>query len=757
LGKLRLTLILASAFCVGGLSPGWAEPTPTSQPSGEIIWDNYGIPHIYGKTTEDVLYGYGYAQMEAHAETIIRKVATARGRLAEYFGPGTSNQNIVSDTQIRTFDIPRRSETWLAAGTDEQRRYLTIFCNGLNAYASQHGSTINSSLKQVLPIVPTDILDITQNTIHFSFLPEQSNVPALIADWQASKQISSNPSTRAARAGSNGWAIAPKKSANGHALLMGNPHLPWGVSQPVPNLDIYQWVEAQLVIGNPDRPHLNASGVGFTGSPFIGIGFTDDIGWTHTNNTMKNADLYEIAVDAQLQYQFDGKKIPLNVRQDTIKIAGGGTQTITILSSVHGPIVASRTTDGHALVLRVAGLDGTSIVSEYWGMIRAHDLAEFSQANATLQMPFFNVLFADRQGEIMYLFGGKQPIRNGGTFADYTGILDGSTSSTLWKATLPWKDLPKTINPDSGFVQNSNDPPWTSTFPRTINPSNYPAWISPVEMTLRPQQGATYLLSKHKLTLGDVLAGKESTKMFLAGRVLPDLIAAAKKSSDPVANAAASVLQKWDQTADQNSKGGPLFERWYEIYLSNPSTPRSPVFGSTYPAFKTEWSLDKALTTPVGLGETTLAVQSLSQAAQQLQGLYGAMDVDWGTVHQILLVTHDPNDPLDTQTPIPAAPPVPQSGATDVFGPLRVIDSFPKSATLRLGYGGDGYVQIVDFDPLKGASAMAVMTYGNQSRPGLANVQHIVDQLPIFEAKSLRPVLRKRSEVLANAVSTEKY
>jgi acyl-homoserine-lactone acylase len=730
------------------LSPAWAEANPTSAPSGEIIWDKYGIPHIYGKTTEDVLYGYGYAQMEAHAETIIRKVATARGRLAEYFGPGTNNQNITSDVQIRTFDIPRRSDTWLVQGTEQQRRYLTTFCDGLNAYAKQHGSTIDPSLKQVLPIVPTDILDITQNTIHFSFMPEQSNVPALIADWQASNQISSNPATQAAKAGSNGWAIAPKKSANGHALLMGNPHLPWGVSQPVPNLDIYQWVEAQLVIGNPEHPRLNASGVGFTGAPFIGIGFTDDIGWTHTNNTIKNADLYDIAVDAQLQYEFDGKKLTLNARQDTIKILGGGTQTFTILSSVQGPIVAKRN-DGHVLALRVAGLDGTSVVSEYWGMIRAHNLAEFIEANSTLQMPFFNVLFADRQGEIMYLFGGKQPIRKGGTFADYAGILDGSTSSTLWKETLPWKDLPKTINPDSGFVQNSNDPPWTSTFPRTINPSDFPAWISPVEMTLRPQQGATYLLSKPKLTLGDVLAGKESTKMFLAGRILPDLIAAARKSSDPAASSAASVLDKWDQTADQNSKGGPLFERWYEIYLSNPKTPRSPVFGSNYPAFKTEWSLDKPLTTPVGLAETTIAVQALSQAAQLLQR-YGAVDVDWGIVHQILLVTHNG---AFTQT-IAAAPPVPQSGTTDVYGPIRVIDSFAESSTLRLGYGGDSYVQIVDFDPLRGASAMAVMTYGNQSRPGSS---HIADQLPIFEAKSLRPVLRKRAEVLANAVSTEKY
>ena len=357
MGKLRLTLILAGAFCVGVLSPGWAEPKPTTAPTGEIIWDTYGIPHIYGKTTEDVLYGYGYAQMEAHAETIIRKVATARGRLAEYFAAGQNDQNVASDIQVRTFDIPRRAATWLAQGTVEQRNYLTIFCDGINAYANQHGSTIDPIFKQVLPIVPTDILGIAQYTIHFNFLPATSNVPDLIASWQTGKQISSNLTAIKAKPGSNGWAIAPRKSANGHALLMGNPHLPWGVSQPVPNLDIFQWVEAQLVIGDPERPVLNASGVAFTGTPAISIGFTDDIGWTHTNNTIKNADLFEIAVDAQQQYEFDGKKVPLDVRQDTLKILGGGTKTFPILSSVQGPIVANRPSDGHMLALRVAGLD----------------------------------------------------------------------------------------------------------------------------------------------------------------------------------------------------------------------------------------------------------------------------------------------------------------------------------------------------------------------------------------------------------------
>ncbi len=754
--RFRAVLAVSVALFAAAPAPVLADQDAgrTFKAHGEIIWDKYGIPHIYGRTVEDVLYGYGFAHMENHAETILRKIATARGRLAEYFGAGPSDSNIASDTQIRTFDIPNRSVTWLKEGTEEQRRFLAIFCAGLNAYATQNAATIDPSLQQVLPVVPTDVLNIAQNTIHFTFLPEQSNLPAIIAAWQ--QGLAPPPfsgSALAAKNGSNGWALSARKSANGRTILMGNPHLPWGVNQPVPNLDIYQWFEANLVIGDPDHPELNASGVAFAGAPFIGIGFSDDVGWTHTNNTIKNADLYDIALSGPGQYLFDGKTHALSLRQDQIKVrqADGSLATvpITVASSVQGPIIAQRA-DGHVLALRVAGLDGNSITSEYWGMIRAHNLHEFIRANSSLQMPFFNVIYADRNGEIMYLFGGKQPVRNGGTFADYLGVLNGNTSQTLWTQTLPWEALPKTIDPPGGFVQNSNDPPWTATFPLAIFPQAFPAWISPVEMTLRPQHGATFLLSKPKFTPEEVIAGKESTEMFLADRLLPDLIAAAIASGDSTAKQAAAVLSAWDRTADANSIGGPLFEAWYNIYLADPNTPRSPVFGSGYPAFRIEWSLDKALTTPVGLADPAGAVPALIAAANQLQSQFGTINVPWGVSHQVVLVTHDGSF---TQT-IPVAD-APQSGTTDVFGPIRVIDSFVDQAPLFfLGYGGDSYVQVVQFDPSGPATAQAVVTYGNASRPGST---HIADQLAVFEAKTLRPSLRQRGEVLANAVSTERY
>ncbi len=742
---VALALLVARADAAG-------DPSASG---GEILWDTYGIPHIYGPDLLTVVRGFGYAQMENHAETLLTNIAAARGRSAEYFGPGAGNANVQNDTMVRTEGIPDRAAAWLREGGAFQRAVIQSFVDGANEYAARHGDTITPAIRQVLPLAPTDIPAGEQHTVHFTFMPEQDNVPALIAAWQKGGLAAANAlAASLTPSGSNGWALAPQKSASGNAILMGNPHLPWGNNQPIPGLGLYQWMEANLVIGNPASPSLNASGVAFTGSPFLGIGYTNSIGWTHTNNTIKNADLYELQLTANGGYQFGGSIQPLQHRQDTIKILQPGgsltSQTIDIYASIHGPVVARSGTK--ALALRVAGLDAPSLVTQYWGMISARNLGDFIAANSALQMPFFNVIYADRDGQIMYLFGGRQPVRQGGTWADYAGILPGNDPTALWTATFPWQSLPRAIDPPGGFVANSNNPPWTSDFPETINPANYPAYVAPNFMAFRPQNAALFLLSIPQLTTQQVLAGKESTSMLLADRVLPDLIAAAQASGNATAQQAASVLAAWDHTADAASRGGVLFERWFDTAIADPAMPKDDTinFYSPYPKFRIGWSAANPLTTPQGLADPTEAVADLVAAAQAVQQAYGALDVAWGDVHKTVLVTHDPT----FQQPIPVSND-PESGPDDPLGPVRVVNPFPaQDGTQDLwSYGGDGYVQIVEFAP-DGAHAQSLLGYGNASRPGSP---HITDQLPFFDAKTLRPAWRTRQDVEQHTVSREQF
>lgn len=718
---------------------------------GEIIWDEYGIPHIYGTDLVTVVKGYGFAQMENHAELILQKVAEARGRTAEYFGAGTQNANIENDIRIRTYGIPQRAAQWYREGGSFQRLILQAFVAGVNEYAEKFSDSIDPRFRQILPFTPEDVLGVGQYTVHFTFLPETSGLPAELAAWQKNPNAKDiKPAPTRIRIGSNGWALAPSRTVDGNTILMGNPHLPWGVNQPVPGLDVYQWVEANLVIGDPKQPWLNASGVTFPGAPFIGIGFNDYMGWTHTVNSIKNADLYELTlVDGG--YLFDGAVRAFDQRTDQIKIRQpDGTftaQTFTILSSVQGPVVAQQ--GNKALALRVAGLDAPAMVKQYWEMMLSRHLSEFALANSQLQMPFFNVIYADRYGQIMYLFGGRQPVRPGGTYQDWAGILPGDKSSTLWTQTLDWWQLPKTIDPPGGYVSNSNEPPWFATFPQVILQDDYPSYIAPNSTFFRPQAGALFLQSKSQFAVDDVLAGKESTHMLFADRVLPDLIAAARASADPTAKAAAGVLENWSRNSDAADTGALLFEQWYETYLADPASPRSASWGPEYPAFRTEWSEAKPLTTPTGLADPTRSVGYLIAAAKQLDAQFGRLDVPFGDVKRIVLAGHD-----KTFQNVRGLTNSPASGSGDPFGGVRALYFVPAPvANQNLAINGDTYVQLVEFTK-NGAQAKGLLDYGNASRPGSP---HITDQLPLFQAKQLRPIYRTREEVEAHAEKREQY
>src|SRR6516162_6842894 len=285
----------------------------------EILWDEFGIPHIYGPDLRTVVRGYGYAQMENHAELILQNIALARGRSAEYFGPGANNQNVTNDEQAITYGIPKRSEEWIAQSDVLQRRLIDSFVEGVNQYARGHLNSISPAFQRVLPVKATDTLALFQYTIHFNFMTYQSNVAKLIAGWNAAKPAGQAEDVRdKLRKASNGWALAPAKSTSGNAILIGNTQLGWA-NTPLPGLGIYEWMEANLVIGNTDHPELNASGVTFIGSPFMGAGYNDYLGWTHTNNPIKNADLYELKL-ADGGYKFDGRLHPFDVHKFEIKI-----------------------------------------------------------------------------------------------------------------------------------------------------------------------------------------------------------------------------------------------------------------------------------------------------------------------------------------------------------------------------------------------------------------------------------------------------
>ena len=740
-----------------------------------IRWDAYGVPHIYGPDILTVVRGLGYATMENHAELVLNNAARARGRYAEYFGPGAGNANVAGDIQIRTLGVPARAAQWVAQGGQEQAQIVQAFADGVNEYAQAHASTIDPVLQKILPFVPSDVTAGIQNTVYLNIMAGQQDVYTLIGDWQAGGLAAANAFARSVTpTGSNGWAVAPSRSADGNAILMGNPHLPWGVNQLLPGLGVYQFFESQLVVGDPDAPALNITGATFPGAPFIGIGFNDELGWTQTDNTIKNIDLYQLTLDGAGNYIYGGQAVPLTHTTDTIQVLqpNGGEQPLTfdIYASVHGPVVAQSGDGKTALAIRVAGLDKPSYVTQAFHRMEAQTLGEFQAAEQMDQIPFFNVIYADDGGNIFYEFTGAQPVRNGGAWGDYFGILDGTDPSKLWTRTVGYPALPNAVNPPGGFVANGNNPPWTSAFPQpgSLDPRRYPAYYAPNFMDFRAQHGALFLLSQSKFTVDDILRGKESTHELLADRVLPWLVPAAYESGDPTAAAAASILAKWDAsldvlsdadgTADADQVGALLFEQFWVFVTDAVAAGKLPAdtsdnFYHAHPQFLVPWSPNAALATPFGLANPSHLVPYLVQAYQALQNFVpqaGGPAAPWGAAHRTVLAYRDGQQ----QNVTGIAANVPESGAGDDYGNLRV--TFPyyyAPLNADISFGGDSYVQLVEFTP-KGPNARTLIGYGNASRP---NSPHVTDQLPFFQSKTLRTTPRSLAEVEGATVSIETY
>jgi acyl-homoserine-lactone acylase len=674
------------ALLAAVLAPAACRPTPVAR--AEILWDRYGVPHVFADDVPGLAYGLGWAEMRNHADLILRLYGEARGRAAEYWG----EDYLDGDEWVRLMGVPERAARWDSALEPRERALLDAFVAGVNDYAREHADALGDDLERVLPVVPSDVLAHVQRVIEFEFVTSRDAVDHAAEDWGLP--------------GSNAWAIAPARTASGHAMLLANPHLPWS--------GFYRWFEAQLTGGG-----VNGYGATLVGMPLLAIGFNDAVGWTHTVNTLDGADLYELRLEGD-GYRWEDGVRPFEIERQTLKVrtSPGATrdEPFVIRRSVQGPVVAERR--GKALALRVVNLDESHLVGQYWDMIRAGNLQEFEAALGRLQMPFFTVMYADRDGHIMHLFGGRVPVRPAGDY-DWSGVVPGAGPRTLWTATHPYADLPRVVDPPSGWLQNANDPPWTTTFPRAIDPDRYPKYMAPRFMSFRAQRSVRMLEAADHLTFDDLVTDKFSTRFELADRILDDLLAAAGTRTGLVRDAAA-VLDRWDRSAEAESRGAVLFERFWREYVS---------YTERTGPFATRWDPERPLETPAGLANPAEAVRALQAAALQLGLARQPLDVAWGAIHRLRL------DGVDLAA----------NGGPGDLGIFRVIGYRNADDGREVATGGDSYVAAIEFaNPVR---ALAVLAPGNATQHGSP---HRTDQLGLVADKRLRPVWRTRAEIQAN-------
>ncbi len=658
-----------------------------------IAWDSWGVPHIYAKTTDNLFFAQGWAQMHNHTNLILQLYGSSRGKGAEYWG----KSKVDNDMLIHTLGFEELATEWSTTQDLELKNIYTAFVKGMNAYADAHPEAIDEKNKIVLPITTKDINMHSMYVIFTRFIGGKDL--GRVQQWPDM--------------GSNTYAIGPQKSASGKAMLVQNPHLPWWKE--------FLFFESHLNIG--DKSMYGATLVGLPG---IAIGFNKNLGWSHTDNTIDNADTYELEVKDG-GYLLDGKRTDFIVSKKVIKIKQDDgslvEQEIPLMSTVHGPVVNKK--EGKVLALRMVGLDKPNATLQWWKMINSSTFDEFEASLKMAQIPFWNVMYADKIGNIFYLFNGLVPKRSSGDWNYWDRIIPGGKSADVWTETHAYADLPKLKNPATGWLQNANDPPWTSTIPSALNPNDYPSYMAPINMAFRPQRSAKMLLEDDSITFDELVGYKLSTKLEFADRILDDLFAAIDASTSAKAKEAKAVLEKWDRKADADSKGMLLFYNWAKKFKVRKSS-----------NYAEKWNFDKPNTTPDGLADPEKAVQLLETAAIEIETKFGSLDIPWGEYYRIKYNGKN----------------LPANGIDGSMGVFRVAWAGGANDKNMFVGGGDSWVGIIEFGTQ--VRAKVLLSYGNATQK---DSKHNGDQLELFSKKEMRDAWFTPAQVKANTVRTKVF
>jgi acyl-homoserine-lactone acylase len=400
-----------------------------------ILRDTWGVPHVFGKTDPDVAYGLAWAHAEDDFATIQGALLAARGRLATALGPkGAPNDYMVQ--LLRVWDVvDAKYERDLSP---ETRALCQAYADGLNAYAAQHPEESTAAL------YPATGKDVVAGFVHKSplFFGLDKTLSGLLAE---EKKPTHAP-------GSNTIAVGPRRSADGFTRLAINSHQPW--DGPV------AWYEAHL----HSETGWDMVGGLFPGAPVILHGHNRHLGWAHTVNHPDLIDVYALELNPanEDQYRYDGAWRDLEKRDAPVEVKLLGALSWTfhreVLWSVHGPVLRG---PRGTYAVRFAGYGEVRAVEQWYRMNRARSLDEWTDALNMGALPMFNCGYADRLGNIAYVYNARLPLRDPGF--DWAKELPGNTSKALWSEFLPVDRTPRVVNPSSGFIQNCNSSPFGTT------------------------------------------------------------------------------------------------------------------------------------------------------------------------------------------------------------------------------------------------------------------------------------------------------
>ena len=431
-----------------------------------IIRDIWGIPHVYGKTDADAVFGLLYAQCEDDFRRVEMNALENLGRKSE----ATGIDDVYEDLQMRliydsvaAIDEYKKCPTWF-------KKLLEASADGVNYYLYKHPEVKPAALLRFQPwyalmrtngsISATNTGGVTaQETKRFyttNNLTPYQDTTAFIK--KANEEDYQNIS------GSNGFAVAPSKTKNKNAILYINPHVTF-----------YFRSEVHMV----SDEGLNAYGAVTWGQFFVFQGFNQHCGWMHTSGVADLADLYEekiVKKDDLLFYTYDNTLMPVTSKRITISYKKDDkiiSQAFTAYSTHHGPVMASRNGKWLSLKENNRSLNG---LMQSWLRTKAKSFSEFEKIMQMRSNTSDNTVYADDKGNIAYWHGNFIPKRD--TKYDWSQPVDGTTSATEWKGTHELHEIVQVHNPSTGWIQNCNSTPFTVSGTASPDKNKYPLYLS---------------------------------------------------------------------------------------------------------------------------------------------------------------------------------------------------------------------------------------------------------------------------------------
>lgn len=668
--------------------------------------DQWGIPHIYGKTDADAVFGLLYAQCEDDFARVELNYIEKLGRMSEVKG----EKELAYDLYIKLLIDEKEAKEEYKTSPLWLKKLLNAYADGINYYLLKHPEVKPRLITHFEPWFPLLWTDGSIGAISTGDVTEQETALFYGLPKQVASVKYQNPDEKLT--GSNGFAVGPSLSTSGHSLFYINPHVTF-----------YFRPEVHVV----SEEGLSVYGAVTWGQFFIYQGFNPYNGWMHTSSEVDVADAYvETTRDNQgtMEYLLDGKWIPFKTKWITL-----GSRKIKTYYNHRGPILAVR--NGKWISVRSYNRARKSLIQS-WLRTKTTGFDSFKRVMEMRANTSNNTVYADNKGNIAYWHGNYVPRRDGAQ--DWGVPQDGSSSKNDWRGLHKLDEIVHSYNPASGWIQNCNSTPFTVSGVSSPKRTDYPVYMAPDGENFRDRNAVRLFSQTGKLDLAGLIGLGYDRRLMAFEVLLPPLLEAAGKESD--LQEVAQILKDWDFNASTSSIAQTIAIRWGQKIM--PKIPKAMQFGG-------ETDVVQNIEKYAESGSKVEMLQAVRDVMKDLQRDFGTWRVTWGELNRFQRVSNGEVLQMDDTKPS-----IPVPFTSSAWGQLPSYTSRSIQGSKKwYGVNGNSFIAAVEFGPkIMAYSLLAGGQNGDPASP------HFFDQGKNYSEGKFKEVYFYKSDVMKHVVTS---